>query len=76
MQDADAQRLEDAGMAHSFRMESEWTQTMTGQYKIRKYLWNTSSFSWGAPTAGNTGIHAKHGRSTSAAVGTGTGGGR
>lgn len=34
------------------------------------------SFGRGAPVAGNTGIKAKHGRSTSTVVGSGTGGSR
>ena len=35
-----------------------------------------SYFSWGTPVVGNTGIKAKHGRSTSTVAGSGTGGSR
>lgn len=76
VEDADAQRLENAGMAKSFRMESEWTQTVRGKYTIRKFWRNKSSFSWDLPVRGNTGIYAKHKRSKTTALGTGLGGRR
>lgn len=74
--DADAQLLEDSGRAKSFRMESEWTQTMSGAYIIRKRLWNKSTFIWNGPVSGNGGIRIRNGKTTSNAIGTNTGGDR
>ncbi len=76
VEDADAKRLENNGLAKSFRMEAEWTQKMSGSYAIRKYLWNKTTFIWNKTVAGNTGIRRRNGKSTSTDVGSNPGGGR
>ena len=72
--DADAKLLEDNGRARSFEMLSTWTQKLDATYTIRKYWWNTSSFAWGGPTSGGTGIFEKYGRTTSPTTGSLSGG--
>ena len=62
-------------MAKSFRMESEWTQDLNGSYTIRRYLWNTSNFTWGEPTVGRKGFFDKYGRKTSTKSGSKSSGG-
>lgn len=41
--------LKDAGVAHDYLLENLYTQTVTGTYRFRRFIWNTSSYTWSGP---------------------------
>ena len=55
--DEDALRLEKAGRAMAFLMESEWTQEGKGSYVIRKFWFDSFKMNWSLPTGGSSGVH-------------------
>ena len=55
--DEDALRLEKAGRAMAFLMESEWTQEGKGSYVIRKLWFDSFKMNWSLPTGGSSGVH-------------------
>jgi len=73
--DADGQRLEDAGRASSFKMISTWTQSLNATYTIRTLWWDTSTFRWGEPMAGSSGVFERYGRSALISTVSNSGGG-
>ncbi len=73
VEDSDARCLEINGLARSFKMLSTWTQKLDATYTIRRYVWNTSSFTWEEPMHGGTGIYERYGRTTSRITGSLTG---
>jgi hypothetical protein len=46
-------------------MESWWTQSLSGIFKIRSCWWDTASFNWSEPRSGNTKLFEQHGKTTS-----------
>jgi RHS repeat-associated protein len=57
--DEDAVKLESAGRAASFQMQSEWTQTVEGSYDYNKFWFDASEANWSEPSGGSSGVHAE-----------------
>ncbi len=56
--DSDALRLQAAGRAKKFQMNSEWTQSFWGTYTLKKRWFDACSYKWGEAKGGSSVRHS------------------